>query len=85
MGLPEVSFMASRVMISLAPTCFNQSCASDFPVKAVTSKPNFFKIATAIVPTAPVEPVTKTLPFSGVNPLFIRALIHIPAVNPAVP
>ncbi|MNN01461.1 hypothetical protein D3C81_1140780 [compost metagenome] len=60
------------------------SCAA-LPVLAVTSKPSFERMSTAMLPTPPVAPVTRTEPFSGVSPLRSSSSAESAAVKPAVP
>ena len=52
---------------------------------AATVKPSPASIATAMLPTPPVAPVTSTVPASGVMPWSSSASTDSAAVYPAVP
>ena len=66
-GLPT-SLSSPRSTIVLAPSPRRNGSASGLPVLAATVNPSPASIATAMLPTPPVAPVTSTVPASGVMP-----------------
>ena len=59
------SVSSSRGMTSLAPSPRRKGSASALPLPAATVNPRPASIATAMLPTPPVAPVTSTVPASA--------------------
>ena len=84
-GRLDSSEVSSRERISLAPSSRSQSASSGLPVAAATSNPRAARMPTAVEPTPPEAPSTRTGPSSGVTPWSSSRCTDSPAVKPAVP
>src|SRR5262245_3985584 len=84
-GLPLSAVTSSRGTTPAAPSARSRASSSGLPVAAQTSWPRAASIATAVLPTPPLAPVTSTGPSPGRRPRASSAATDIAAVNPAVP
>ena len=86
-GRSDSAEVSSRESTSDTPSSRRNSASSALPVAAWTSYPRAARIPTAIEPTPPVAPRTRTgrSALSGDSPCSSRRTTDSAAVNPAVP